>query len=484
MIGKFLYSESMHTSSWRTRIFVGLFFVVLAGFLTRVFQQTDHVYGGDEPHYLVMAESIVVDRDLDLAPDYASERYRAYYGGHLDPHISNNHQPDNATRAYSIHGYGMGWLLAVPFALGGPAGVDIAMALIGFGVCIALYAWVRQITHSHLAAGLSVVGLATSPVFLANYGYIYPDLPVAGLLLFGLLVLGQRPAVGRYLLFSLIAGGAVWLHFKTVFIFAPLALWALGQIWRERMPVGRAIAHIGALVGPGIVSFGLMLLAFQRWYNVWVPSQIYPPTAKLGDASPFITLPAMLWDADKGVLTTSWFFWLAFVCLPIVFVARRQLFWLIVVATLPTVALLATFSDWSGGYAPMGRYLLEILPVLAGGIGLVFALGRNRVLSLLAGLLVIGQFALALMVVATGAQIVILGVRNPIFPFIEERFGVAIDQYLAHFTLTDVIDGSISLSVMILLAIVAISFGMSWAASFIKGDRTSETAVDENTAVS
>jgi len=461
----------MRNIPWRLWFFVGLFFLVLAIFLINVFQRTDHVYGGDEPHYLVMAESIAVDRDFDLASDYASERYRAYYGGRLDPHISTNHQPDDFDQSYSIHGYGMGILLAIPFAFGGPFGVDVAMVLVGFGVCIALYAWTRQLTNSHLAAGLSVVGLATSSVFLANFGYIYPDLPIAGLLLAALLLLSHKPTIGRYLLVSLIAGIAVWLHFKTVFIFAPVTLWALFRLWQERMSVRDTIVRLVALAGPGLVLFGTMLVLFHRWYNVWVPSQIYPPTAALGDVSPFVTLPAMLWDADKGILITSVFFWLVFACLPVVFVARRQVFWLIMSATLPTCALLATFSDWSGGYAPNGRYLLEVLPVFAAGIGLAFSLGRNRILALIAVLALVGQSVLSAGLLATDAQVFILGVRNPIYPLIEERYGLAVDQFLAHFTLTDVVDGSISLSVAVLLALMLVGLGVSWAASFSGRER-------------
>jgi hypothetical protein len=36
-------------------------------------------YGGDEPHYLLAAESIVHDGDVDVLDEYASRDYSEFY---------------------------------------------------------------------------------------------------------------------------------------------------------------------------------------------------------------------------------------------------------------------------------------------------------------------------------------------------------------------------------------------------------------------
>jgi len=41
---------------------------------------------GDEPHYLMVADSILRDADLSLEPDYAEGRYAAFYPKPLKPH--------------------------------------------------------------------------------------------------------------------------------------------------------------------------------------------------------------------------------------------------------------------------------------------------------------------------------------------------------------------------------------------------------------
>src|SRR6185503_13608863 len=43
---------------------------------------------GDEPHYLVMAQSLLRDGDLDLQNEFAGREYAAFFAGTLQPHTS------------------------------------------------------------------------------------------------------------------------------------------------------------------------------------------------------------------------------------------------------------------------------------------------------------------------------------------------------------------------------------------------------------
>ena len=45
---------------------------------------------GDEPHYLVMAQSLLSDGDLDLTDEFSGREYAPFYGGDLAPHASPN----------------------------------------------------------------------------------------------------------------------------------------------------------------------------------------------------------------------------------------------------------------------------------------------------------------------------------------------------------------------------------------------------------
>ena len=46
----------------------------------------DSHYGGDEPHYLLAADSIVDDGDVDLKDEYAAGEFREFYPQRLEKH--------------------------------------------------------------------------------------------------------------------------------------------------------------------------------------------------------------------------------------------------------------------------------------------------------------------------------------------------------------------------------------------------------------
>ena len=87
-------------------------------------------YGGDEPHYLLTAESIVSDGDVDLTDEYRTRAYAEWYPDKLDP----DGEP-TAGRLHEPHGVGFPLLIAPAYAIGGPVLVELflaALAALGF----------------------------------------------------------------------------------------------------------------------------------------------------------------------------------------------------------------------------------------------------------------------------------------------------------------------------------------------------------------
>ncbi|MGH2944298.1 MAG: hypothetical protein ACRDLN_16160, partial [Solirubrobacteraceae bacterium] len=82
-------------------------------------------FGGDEPHYLLTAESIVSDRDIDLRDEYATRAYREWY-----PYVLERHGRLTNGQANEPHGAGFPLLVAPAYALGGPLAVQLLLAAI------------------------------------------------------------------------------------------------------------------------------------------------------------------------------------------------------------------------------------------------------------------------------------------------------------------------------------------------------------------
>ena len=68
---------------------------------------------GDEPHYLIVAESLVSDGDLDLANNYAHDDGRLF--GHAGLVNDGHARPNAAGRLESVHDIGLAVALAPPY---------------------------------------------------------------------------------------------------------------------------------------------------------------------------------------------------------------------------------------------------------------------------------------------------------------------------------------------------------------------------------
>ena len=71
---------------------------------------------GDEPHYLVIAQSLWRDGDLKIENNHTRRDYKEYFAPDLDPHYLTR-GADN--EIYSIHPVGMPVLMAPVYAAGG-----------------------------------------------------------------------------------------------------------------------------------------------------------------------------------------------------------------------------------------------------------------------------------------------------------------------------------------------------------------------------
>ena len=100
---------------------------------------------GDEPHYLMVAQSIAYDGDVDLANDYAS-RERTLRVASSFPLDTYHQVVDYSGELRPVHGGGLSALLAPAVALGGLTGARIMMILIAALLADQLFRLLRDLS--------------------------------------------------------------------------------------------------------------------------------------------------------------------------------------------------------------------------------------------------------------------------------------------------------------------------------------------------
>lgn len=255
------------TGSWRGHLAVAVLAAVAAASLLPLWPEP----GGDEPHYLLAARSILVDGDLDLAADYAEGRYAPFWEqGLLAPHTKPGLVPGSR---FSTHGFGYPLLLALPLALGGDAdGAVVArsMQILLYALFAALlFELVRAVGGAAAGRSGTLAAVLLGPLVFAPLA-LFPELPVMLLALLAYLLAREPARQGRVLAAGMAIAILPWIAMKTILL--ALALAAVG-VARAPAPLRRVV--IPRLLAPVAVSAAVHAALTWRLYGTVSPLAIY-----------------------------------------------------------------------------------------------------------------------------------------------------------------------------------------------------------------
>src|SRR5215213_1919529 len=258
-------------------------------------------YGGDEPHYLLAAESIVDDGDVDVRDEYAERAYSDFY-----PYTLRRHGRRTEGRLNEPHGLGFALLIGPAYAIGGAKGVELFIAAIAALAVALAYRLALRVAPDPWALGAAVAA-GLSPPFLAYGSAVYPEL-AAGAALAGaaLLALRLRERVARADAFACLAllGALPWLGTKFVAAGAVVGAVAVRALWRAQ----RRTLAVGA-VELSLFSIALYVAFNEALYGGPTPYAADTPGEGATDAgSPTgylersYRLVALFCDREYGLL--------------------------------------------------------------------------------------------------------------------------------------------------------------------------------------
>jgi hypothetical protein len=321
---------------------------------------------GDEPHYLVIAQSLWRDGDLKIENNHERGDYREYFRQPLEPHYLTRGADGEI---YSIHPVGLPLLLAPVYAAGGYRGVLVALVAMASAAAALAWRWVAVASGSALAATFAWAVVALSTPFLFNTFTVYPEIAAGLAVMIGITT--RRPLV-----LGIACGCLPWLSTK----YAPMsaALLVTGLVSGSGPSTWR-LAPARAL-GQAVASYAALLAAwFAFFYVLWGSPLPQAPYGAMVQTTPWNLVfgaPGLLFDQEYGLLPYAPAYVLAATGLWVLWRAGGEQRAGAIRVALVFGALLGTvgaFRIWWGGSASPSRPLASALLVLMLPIAAAFA---------------------------------------------------------------------------------------------------------------
>ena len=329
---------------------IGLFYALIGLYFTASLGPHAH----DEGHYIIQAESLFHDHDLDLRNNlgWADETKRLYLN--ISPLSRNGHW-------YSWHSFGLPLLLA-PFVPGGVPARHLILGLLS-GLCCAGVLELCRPFQARRHWALLVVLLFSGSILWGVYSSrCLPEVAGAAAASWSVVaILNQRARPWGSAGLLLIAGGSLpWLH--TRFIPIGLAVAGLYGLFAlsESEPLKHKLGRLGLLGVLYLAALGVFFAVQWSMFEGGMPLSV---------GKNFLTYPLGMWHvlaSDRGLLSVlPLFAWVAGATLYTLTEKEFRQSTLVVMALFFIVLITScatTFFD--GGYTLPGRFLVVVLPLL------------------------------------------------------------------------------------------------------------------------
>ena len=308
---------------------------------------------GDEIDYLMMAQSVWREGDLDLRDNFARGDYREYMRGY-------GRMPGGTRRAdgrpYPTHSAGLAVLLAPAYAVGGRRACVVLLALVAAGLAVLVRDLALR-SGADEAAALVCWAATVGPPVLYYSAFLYTEVPVAFAIALALRLLlfspGPWPAAGAALALSALP----WLHVRMTLAAAALGIFAA---LRLRGPARFAFLATAATMAAGYAGYQYSVFHTLSAYARYA-GQMPIPMAR---STPLRTLFGLFLDGAYGLLPYAPVFLLGLAGLPLLFGRRRRDRWALLAAGLGVLLPVLGWRNW-WGFSPPARFTIPLVPVLA-----------------------------------------------------------------------------------------------------------------------
>jgi 4-amino-4-deoxy-L-arabinose transferase-like glycosyltransferase len=432
--------DSFFIIDTRSKLFNILLILLCFLFLGIVRLVGNQPISGDEPAYLLMDYSLVHNGTFNLSKAYTDKDYLSFSPGASS--IQGSPAPGTKAPAkdYSVHGIGLPLFLSPGFALApvvltskpiaAADGATVMMLLLATLVIVLTWVWTKQITKNRKVAYIASGLLAITYFFSGLAGHFYPDMLTSALLVLAMIL------VERYysklivqVVLGFILGFMVLVHIKTLALVIPVLLVLTYVLWTNKRKIPWPTLSIVA------VFVAYYLITSHQWFGYWIaPTGNGAGGSTFGD-NPLMSISAMLFDSFRGLLVYNPILIFIFLGFPLWFKNNRRALIMTISVTILYFIGLSLYFQYNGGDAPLGRYLIDILPLYIPALAFAIEALKKPWQKFLVCIAAVVTFLITIDATNKKFPLVDPGAtanlqRSPLFIQIQQHTGIALDHFL------------------------------------------------------
>jgi hypothetical protein len=350
-----------------------VFGISLCIFLAAGFCDYSRHISGDEPHYLIIADSMLEDGDLDVRNNYESQSYHRYYPSDLTraEHVIKISR--NGTReVWSPQHFPAIAVMAMPFhALFGPWAAKLPLMFCAALTVMLVYLLAARLGLAEGKAAAWSFAFALLLPITAYSNHLYPEMPVAFLAISALYLCSAGKMSGRSVaLCALIAAAFPWFGMRSL----PFTVGAIICVIANNP---RAVRRWLLALVPSAVSIVLVGVYYYAVFGAIQPGIEHRYHNNYAFNISMLTsvryLGAIFFDNETGVFLYIPLLMLAVPGFVIGWrIARKFTVYTLLLVVPYMLLLILGYSSWHGDWAPVGRFMASACPLIF--IGVVFSL--------------------------------------------------------------------------------------------------------------
>ena len=365
--------------------------LLLAAICSILYFTTSYIYvqllatpaSGDEPHFLIISQTLLKYHSLNVMLDYQHGDYRLFYPLYIAPHVAYNARG----QLLPLHNIGGPVLWLIPYYLWGRLGAVFFISLLSVLIIHNIYKFLLTMHISQRYAFIvSLAYAVASPLYI--YSHLTFIEPIGAFICIYVFrkIFQKEMRVSEIIISSILLGILPWIHIRFALFEMILFFSLLYKIYATNR-LNNFKYYLYYIAPITILFIALEVYSYQIW------GTLNPAVNEVNDihggSTPFAVLPfagmlGVFFDQEHGLFVNFPVFMLLLTGM--VLAARRKFLrynLLMLLLSIPYILLFTSFKDWAGGWCPPARFILVLLPLSS----FYLAYTLEQINSILSGLI-------------------------------------------------------------------------------------------------